>query len=104
MDLNINRDLFNSRLEWRQGPNPAGTSDKTLSVVELVGEDKVPIGVYMNYAMHPINFYQSGVISADFPGEASRYVEELFDNKMVAVFSQGASGDPEPAAGLFAML
>jgi neutral ceramidase len=50
----------------------------------------------MNYAMHPINFYLSGVISADFSGEASRYVEDLFDNRAVAIFSQGASGDQNP--------
>ncbi len=96
VDLNVNRDLFNSKLEWRQEPNPDGPSDKTLAVVEFVGNDNVPIGVYMNYAMHPINFYLSGVISADFPGEASRYVEDLFDNRTVAIFSQGASGDQNP--------
>ena len=96
LDLNVNRDLFNSRLEWRQEPNPEGASDKTLSVVEFVGSDNVPIGVYINYAMHPINFYLSGVISADFPGETSKYIEELFDNKTIAVFSQGASGDQNP--------
>lgn len=96
LDLNVNRDLFNSKLEWRQEPNPDGSSDKTLSVVEFVGQDDVPIAVYMNYAMHPINFYLSGVVSADFPGEATHYVEELFDNKTVAVFSQGTSGDQNP--------
>ena len=96
VDLNVNRDLFNSKLEWRQEPNPDGPSDKTLAVVELIGNDNVPIGVYMNYAMHPINFYLSGVISADFPGEASRYVEDLFDSRTVAIFSQGASGDQNP--------
>jgi len=96
LDLNVNRDLFNSRLEWRQEPNAEGSSDKALSVVEFVSADNVPIAVYMNYAMHPINFYLSGVLSADFPGEATRYVEELFDNKTVAVFSQGASGDQNP--------
>jgi hypothetical protein len=96
IDLNVNRDLFNRKLEWRQEPNPEGPSDKTLAVVEILGEDNVPIGVYMNYAMHPINFYLSGVISADFPGEASRYVEDLFDNHAVAIFSQGASGDQNP--------
>ena len=96
VDLNVNRDLFNSKLEWRQEPNPNGPSDKTLAVVEFIGADNVPIAVYMNYAMHPINFYLSGVISADFPGEASRYIEELFDNRTVAVFSQGASGDQNP--------
>jgi neutral ceramidase len=96
LDLNVNRDLFNSKLEWRQEPNPEGASDKALSVVEFVGQDNVPIGVYMNYAMHPINFYLSGAVSADYPGEAAKYVEELFDNKTVAVFSQGASGDQNP--------
>ena len=96
VDLNVNRDLFNSKLEWRQEPNPDGPSDKTLAVIEFMGKDNIPIGVYMNYAMHPINFYLSGVISADFPGEASRYVEDLFDNRTVAIFSQGASGDQNP--------
>lgn len=96
VDLNVNRDLFNSKLEWRQEPNPNGPSDKTLAVVEFLGADNVPIAVYMNYAMHPINFYLSGVISADFPGEASRYIEDLFDGRAVAVFSQGASGDQNP--------
>ena len=96
VDLNVNRDLFNSKLEWRQEPNPNGPSDKTLAVVEFLGADNVPIAVYMNYAMHPINFYLSGVVSADFPGEASRYIEELFDNRTIAVFSQGASGDQNP--------
>jgi hypothetical protein len=96
VDLNVNRDLFNHRFEWRQEPNPDGPSDKTLAVVEWLGDDNVPIAVYMNYAMHPINFYLSGVISADFPGEASRYVEDLFDQRTVALFSQGASGDQNP--------
>jgi hypothetical protein len=96
VDLNVNRDLFNSKLEWRQEPNLQGVSDKTLSIVEFIGADYIPIGVYMNYAMHPINFYLSGVISADFPGEASRAIEEHFDHKTVAIFTQGTSGDQNP--------
>ncbi len=96
VDLNVNRDRFNSKLEWRQEPNPDGPSDKTLAVVAFLGPDDVPIGMYLNYAMHPINFYLSGVISADFPGEASRYVEDLFDGRAIAIFSQGASGDQNP--------
>ena len=96
VDLNVNRDLFNSKLEWRQQPNPDGPSDKTLSVLEFIGENYKPIGVYMNYAMHPVNFYLRGVISADFPGEASRYIEDLFGDGAVAIFSQGTSGDQNP--------
>jgi hypothetical protein len=96
VDLNVNRDLFNDKLEWRQAPNPQGPSDKTLSVIEFIGADYIPIAVYMNYAMHPINFYLSGVVSADFPGEASRFIEEHFDHKTVAIFTQGTSGDQNP--------
>ena len=96
LDLNVNRDNYNDYLEWRQEPNPDGPSDKTLSVMAFLGEDDVPIAVYMNYAMHPVNFFLSGVISADFPGDATTYIEELYDNKTVALFSQGASGDQNP--------
>lgn len=96
VDLNVNRDNYNDWLEWRQEPNPDGPSDKTLSVMAFLGEDDVPIAVYMNYAMHPVNFFLSGVISADFPGDAAVYIEELFDDKTVALFSQGASGDQNP--------
>jgi Neutral/alkaline non-lysosomal ceramidase, N-terminal len=94
VNLNVNRDLFEGG-KWYQGNNREGPSDKTLAVVELLDEDDLPIGVYMNYAMHPINFYLSGLISADFPGEASRYIERRFPNS-VAVFTQGASGNQNP--------
>lgn len=93
--LNMNRDLFAGR--WVQGPNPAGHSDKTLAVLAFLDAAGTPIGVYMNYAMHPVNFYLSGLISADFPGEASRYVERQYGGATVAIFAQGASGDQNPA-------
>jgi neutral ceramidase len=95
VNLNVNRDAFiNGR--WNQAPNPTGPSDKTLAVIEFLAADGEPIGVYMNYAMHPVNFYLGGLISADFAGAASRYIERRYDNKVVAVFSQGASGDQNP--------
>jgi neutral ceramidase len=96
LDLNVNRDLYTRQGAWAQGPNPDGPSDKTLAVVGFIGDDFKPIGVYMNYAMHPINFYLTGVISADFPGVASRTVEASFGDKAVAIFTQGASGDQNP--------
>jgi hypothetical protein len=40
--LNVNRDLFNRKLEWRQEPNPNGPSDKTLAAVKFLGADNVP--------------------------------------------------------------
>jgi hypothetical protein len=96
VDLNVNRDQYTAERGWRQAANPDGPSDKTLAVVGFMGADGTPIAVYMNYAMHPINFYLTGAISADFPGEASRYIERFFDDRTVAVFTQGASGDQNP--------
>ena len=55
-----------------------------------------PIAAYVNYAMHPVNGYLSGVVSADFPGAATRHIEQAYGGQMVALFSQGASGDQNP--------
>ena len=95
--LNINRDVIDpvTRL-WSQGPNYEGTSDKTVAVVKFETVGGEPIAVYYNYAMHPNTMFMSGVISADFPGVASRYVEEYYDDKLVALWSMGAAGDQNP--------
>lgn len=92
--LNVNRDAPQNN--WMQGVNREAPSDKTLAVVALIGADNLPIGFYMNYAMHPIDFYLTGVLSADFAGEASRHIERRYDGKTVAIFAQGASGDQNP--------
>jgi len=96
LDLNVNRDLFNSKQDWEQEPNWTAPSDKDLSVISFLGDDDVPIAVYMNYAMHPVNFFQSGITTPDFPGDACDFIEDVFDGKTVALFSQGASGDQNP--------
>lgn len=96
VNLNTNRDLFENG-RWTQGPNPQGVSDKTLAIIEVLDANDLPIGVYLNYAMHPTNFYMSGVVSADFAGEASRYIERRYGPSTVAIFAQGASGDQNPA-------
>jgi hypothetical protein len=50
----------------------------------------------MTYAMHPINWFMTGVVSADYPGVATRYVEDMFNGVPTAVFAQGASGNQNP--------
>lgn len=95
--LNVNRDAIDPQTHlWTQAPNLDGPSDKTVAVVEFVASDGKPIAVYMDYAMHPVNGFLAGFISADFAGAASRYVEQAFDDHAVAVFAQGASGDQNP--------
>ena len=96
LDLNVNRDNYNEYQEWEQAPNWTAPADKDLTVMAFLDEEDVPIAVYMNYGMHPVNFFISGVVSADFPGDACALIEKVFGDKTVAVFSQGASGDVNP--------
>jgi neutral ceramidase len=95
--LNANRDEVSEETHrWTQAPNLNAVSDKTVAVVTFTTPAGDPIAAYVNYAMHPINGYLVGFTSADFPGAASRYVEQAFDDKMVMIFTQGASGDQNP--------
>lgn len=96
LDLNVNRDNYNEYQEWEQAANWTAPADKDLTVLTFLDEQDVPIAVYMNYGMHPVNFFMSGVVSADFPGDACALIEKVFGEKTVAVFSQGASGDVNP--------
>src|SRR5215467_11391148 len=95
--LNVNRDTVDSETHlWTQAPNLDGPSDKTVAVVEFLAPHGEPIAVYMDYAMHPVNGFLAGITSADFAGAASRYVEQAFNDRTVALFVQGASGDQNP--------
>jgi hypothetical protein len=71
----------------------AGDSDKTIAVLSFIAPDGTPIALFVNYAMHPISFYLRGLVSSDFPGEASRYIESVYGNDVVVVWTQGAQGD-----------
>src|SRR5579872_142581 len=95
--LNVNRDAIDSETHlWTQAPNLDAPSDKTVAVVEFLATNGKPIAIYMDYAMHPVNGFLTGLTSADFAGAASRYVEQAFGDTPVAVFAQGASGDQNP--------
>jgi len=95
--LNANRDVVSDETHrWTQAPNLNAASDKTVAVVTFTTPAGDPIAAYVNYAMHPVNGYLVGITSADYPGAASRYVEQAFEEKMVMVFTQGGSGDQNP--------
>lgn len=95
--LNVNRDAIDPETHlWTQGPNLDGFSDKTVAVLKFETPDGAPIAAYIDYAMHPVNGYLAGFISADFAGATTRWVEQAYGDKMVAVFVQGASGDQNP--------
>jgi hypothetical protein len=95
--LNVNRDAIQPHTHlWTQAPNLLAASDKTVAVLKFETLAGQPIAAYVNYAMHPVNGYLSGFVSGDYAGAMSRYVEQAYDDNMVAVFTQGASGDQNP--------
>ena len=95
--LNVNRDAIQPQTHlWTQAPNLVAPSDKTVAVLKFETLSGEPIGVYVNYAMHPINGYLANFTSADFAGAMSRYVEQAYDDKPAVIFSQGTSGDQNP--------
>ena len=95
--LNVNRDAIDPETHlWTQAANLDGSSDKTVAVLKFESPTGEPVAAYIDYAMHPVNGYLAGFISADFAGATSRWVEQAYGDKMVAVFAQGASGDQNP--------
>ena len=95
--INVNRQIVDPKTgRWWEGANYDGPSDKTVAVLTFEGLDGSPIAVYYNYAVHAVLAGQLDQISADIPGAASRYVEESFDDRIVALWSSGAAGDQNP--------
>src|SRR4030042_4331130 len=91
--VNINRNIIDPKTRrWGEGPNYDGPSDKTVAVVKFESLNGEPIAVYYKYAIHAVTVGQLDRISADAPGAASRYIEDSFDDKIIAVWSTGASG------------
>jgi len=95
--INVNRQVVDSKTgRWSEGPNREGPSDKTVAVLKFESTSGDPIAVYYNYAVHAVIAGQLDQVSADVPGAASNYVEDSFDNSIVAVWSSGAAGDQNP--------
>ena len=95
--LNVKRDLFDpERGTWWEGPDYDGKSDKTVAVIYFEGIDGKPLAAYFNYAMHAVITGNTDKVSADFPGEAERYIESRYGDDFVASFASGAAGDQNP--------
>jgi hypothetical protein len=95
--INVNRQIVDPKTgRWREGPDRDGPSDKTVAVVTFETTGGEPIAVYYNYAVHGVITGQLDQVSGDIPGATSRYIEDSFDDKVVAVWSTGAAGDQNP--------
>lgn len=95
--INVNRNIIDPKTRmWWEGPNYDGPTDKTVAVVSFEDLDGIPIAVYYNYAMHAVLTGNLDLISGDAPGAASRYIEDSYNNKIVALWSTGCEGDQNP--------
>ena len=95
--INVNRQIVDPKTgRWWEGANYEGPSDKTVAVLTFESLDGTPIAVYYNYAVHAVIAGQLDQVSGDIPGAASEYVEESFDDRVVALWSSGAAGDQNP--------
>ncbi|WP_435354347.1 neutral/alkaline non-lysosomal ceramidase N-terminal domain-containing protein [Emticicia sp. SJ17W-69] len=95
--INVNRNIIDPKTRrWWEGPNYDGPSDKTVAVVTFETLDGKPIAVHYNYAMHAVTVGMLDMVSGDAPGTTSKYIEDTFDNEIVAVWSTGACGDQNP--------
>lgn len=95
--INVNRNIIDPKTRrWWEGPNYDAPSDKTVAVVTFESLAGKPIAVYYNYAMHAVISGMFDRVSSDVPGASSKYIEDNFDNEIVAVWSTGACGDQNP--------
>jgi len=95
-DVNTNRDEFTAE-GWKLGTNPDGPSDKTVWVVKFETMSGDPIAILMNYAVHAVVLGpENTLVTGDLPGAAERYVEQYYDDKLVALWTIGAAGDQNP--------
>jgi hypothetical protein len=95
--ININRNIIDRKTnKWWEGPNYDGPSDKTVAVIKFETTNGEPIAVYYNYACHAVVTGNTDMLSGDYPGATSQYIEDSFDDKIVAAFSAGAQGDQNP--------
>ena len=95
--INVNRNIIDPKTKrWWEGPNYEGPSDKTVAVIKFESLSGEPLAVYYNYAMHGVAAGQLDLVSGDAPGTTSKYIEDSFDDKVVALWSSGAAGDQNP--------
>jgi len=74
---------------------PFGPVDPEVGVIKIDDAQGQPRAILMNYACHADVVCQNYAISADYPGAATRKVEEAFGTNVNCLFVQGAGGNIE---------
>lgn len=74
-----------------------GPVDPEIGLLRLDRLDGTPLALLYNFACHPIHGVPSGGNTADFPGFASKAIEQNLGENVMAFFVQGCAGDINPA-------
>jgi neutral ceramidase len=98
--MNINRRAPNGNGEISLGRNPYAPCDHEVGVISVNDKSGEPLAIIMNWPCHgvvlgPKNY----LITGDWPGAASRFVEDGSGGKLIAPVIVGASGDINPIYG-----
>ena len=70
-----------------------GPIDPDIGIIRIDRMDGSPLAIVYNFACHPLFGDAKGSITANFPGVASKVIEENLGNSTMALFLQGAGGD-----------
>ena len=70
-----------------------GPIDPEIGILRIDRTDGRPFAVVYNFACHPYLGVPRGGVTADYPGFASKVIEEQLGNDVMAFFLQGAGGD-----------
>lgn len=98
--MNINRRMPNGNGQISLGRNPYAPCDHEVSVITVEEKCGDPIAMIINWPCHGTVIGPSNsLISGDWPGATSTYVEEAFGGKLIAPIIIGASGDINPIYG-----
>ena len=74
----------------------SGPVDPDIGLLRIDRKNGKTLAVVYNFACHPITGVPSGGNTADFPGFASKVIEENTGDGAVALFLQGCAGDINP--------
>jgi hypothetical protein len=79
----------------RWGPDPDGAVDDDVSVLRIDDAEGGMMALLINYAAHPtvMSWGAHHLYSGDYPSYAQSVIEQVYDDKMMALFTNGASGD-----------
>ena len=95
-DININRDELTAH-GYTFGRNPSGPSDKTVWVMKFETLSGEPLALFINYAVHAtIVGPRNSLLTGELPGATSRFVEQHYNDKVVALWTSGPAGDQHP--------